>query len=77
MHLRGKPGMFQTGKPLRRAGLVREIAFTLLAKLILLYGIWWAFFSEPQLPDMIQGLDPALVAERLASPSTPKISYHP
>ncbi|MEW6676423.1 MAG: cytochrome oxidase putative small subunit CydP [Pseudomonadota bacterium] len=74
--------MFQTEEPLRRgtakrAGLVREIAFTLLVKLMLLYGIWWVFFSEPQLPDMIQGLDPGLVADRLASPSIPKISNHP
>jgi hypothetical protein len=74
--------MFQTEKSprrgtARRAGLAWEIAITLLAKLLLLYGIWWAFFSEPQLPDMIQGLDPGLVADRLATPSLPKISNHP
>lgn len=29
-----------------RSPLAREIALALLVKLILLYGLWWAFFSH-------------------------------
>jgi len=30
-----------------RMPLVRELALVLALKLCLLYGLWWAFFSEP------------------------------
>ncbi len=32
----------------RRLGpLAREISLILLIKIVLLYGLWWAFFSQP------------------------------
>lgn len=38
-------------KPSRRSlfasPLIRELSLILVLKLSLLYGIWWAFFSEP------------------------------
>lgn len=42
----------------RRFRLGREIAITLAIKLILLYGLWSAFFSQPVIHGMTQGMDP-------------------
>ncbi len=53
----------------RRRTLRREIVITLAIKLAVLYGIWFAFFSEPQLPKMTDGMDPDRVAATLISPS--------
>ncbi|MEW5788693.1 MAG: cytochrome oxidase putative small subunit CydP [Pseudomonadota bacterium] len=74
--------MFLTGKPSRRGGtkrpgLTREITLTLLAKLLLLYGLWGAFFSTPPLHSMTEGLDPGLVAKTLISPPTPTNPHNP
>lgn len=74
--------MFLTRKPTRqdgtkRPGLIREITLTLVAKLLLLYGLWWVFFSDPQLRSMTEGLDPSLVAESLFTHSSQTISNQP
>lgn len=45
--------------------LRREIVLMLAIKAALLYGLWFAFFSEPQLPRMTEGMDPARVASTL------------
>lgn len=50
--------------------LRREIALMLAIKAVLLYGIWFAFFSEPQLPKMTEGMDPGRVASTLIPPTT-------
>ncbi len=56
-----------------RPGLLwREIGIVLLVKGALLYGLWLAFFSEPAVPRMSEGLDPGRVAAALvASPPSP------
>lgn len=51
--------------------LRREIALMLAIKAVLLFGIWHAFFSEPQVPKMTEGMDPDRVAANLV-PSIPK-----
>ncbi|MEW6512589.1 MAG: cytochrome oxidase putative small subunit CydP [Pseudomonadota bacterium] len=55
-----------TGRP--RSPLGREIAAMLAVKMFVLYGIWNAFFSQPVLPKMIQGMDPDRVAAVLVAP---------
>jgi hypothetical protein len=45
--------------------LGREIALTLAIKLLLLYGLWYVFFSHPALHSMIDGMDPERVAAKL------------
>ena len=50
--------------------LRREIALMLAIKAALLYAIWFAFFSEPQLPKMTEGMDPGRVASTLIPPKT-------
>lgn len=62
---------------LGRSSFAREITVLLVIKAVVLYGIWYAFFSAPQLPDMIEGLDPDLVAETLIAPKTTPVSSHP
>lgn len=54
--------------------LAREIALTLAIKLLLLYGIWSAFFSRPAIDSMIEGMDPDRVAAVLVAPPTPTSS---
>lgn len=54
------------GRP--RSPLVREIAFMLAFKMLLLYAIWQAFFSQPVLPKMTEGMDPGRVAAVLIAP---------
>lgn len=54
------------GRP--RSPLAREIAAMLAVKLLVLYGIWNAFFSQPVLPKMIEGMDPDRVAAALVAP---------
>lgn len=52
--------------------LRREIAVMLAVKAIVLYGLWFAFFSHPQLPKMTEGMEPSRVAAALiATPPTP------
>lgn len=41
----------------------------LALKLLLLYGLWKAFFSQPILPKMIEGMDPDQVAAKLVAPA--------
>jgi hypothetical protein len=57
--------------------LRREIALMLAIKAMLLYGIWLAFFSEPQLPKMTAGMDPGRVAATLIPPKTTITSRNP
>lgn len=57
--------------------LRREIALMLSIKAMLLYGIWFAFFSEPQLPKMTEGMDPDRVASTLIPPKTTITSPNP
>ncbi|MFZ2162986.1 MAG: cytochrome oxidase putative small subunit CydP [Sideroxyarcus sp.] len=45
--------------------LGREIALTLAVKLLLLYGLWYVFFSHPALHSMIEGMNPDRVAAKL------------
>jgi hypothetical protein len=52
--------------------LRREIAVMLTVKSIALYGLWFAFFSHPQLPKMTEGMKPSRVAAALINtPPTP------
>jgi hypothetical protein len=52
--------------------LRREIAIALAVKVAVLYGLWFAFFSHPQLPKMTDGMEPDRVAAALIStPPTP------
>jgi hypothetical protein len=55
----------------RRNLLGREIAAMLAVKLLVLYGIWNAFFSQPLLPKMIAGMDPGRVAAVLIASDAP------
>lgn len=54
-----------------RPHLGREIAITLAIKLLLLFGLWYVFFSRPAIDSMIQGMDPGRVAAAAIAPSTP------
>jgi hypothetical protein len=51
--------------PGARKTLGREIVLTLTIKLLLLYGLWYVFFSHPALHSMIDGMDPERVAATL------------
>ena len=53
----------------RRPSLRREIALLLAIKVVLLYGLWFLFFSEPQLKKMTEGMDPDRVAATLIAPT--------
>ena len=49
--------------------LRREITALLLVKVVVLWGIWYVFFNEPQLKKMTEGMEPGRVAATLiASP---------
>lgn len=50
--------MTKNADPPHRFRLGREIAIALTIKLILLYGLWSAFFSQPVIHGMTQGMDP-------------------
>lgn len=41
--------------------LYKEIALLLLVKLLALSMIWYAFYREPVIPSMIDGMDPGQV----------------
>lgn len=56
---------------LERKPLVREIAMALVLKLLLLYGLWALFFSQPLLPKMTEGMDPGRVAAALVATPEP------
>jgi len=60
-----------------RLNLKREIVLALVVKLMVLYGLWYAFFSEPELKKMSVGLDPERVAETLIAPRSNHPSPHP
>jgi hypothetical protein len=49
--------------------LAREIALTLAIKGVLLYGIWAAFFSQPSIDSMIDGMAPDRVSAVLVAPA--------
>lgn len=70
-----------TGFPRRRpfgtSSFSREIAWLLAVKVVVLYVIWFAFFSEPQLAKMTEGLDPDHVAATLIAPKTSAVSPNP
>lgn len=51
--------------PRDRLGL--EIALMLVIKIALIYALWLAFFSEPVLRKMTEGLDPQRVAAAVVS----------
>ncbi len=48
--------------------LIRHIVWVLALKVLLLYGLWKAFFSAPVLPKMTEGMDPGRVAAALVAP---------
>lgn len=58
----------EQGRP--RSPLGREIAAMLAVKALVLYGIWSAFFSQPLLPRMTEGMDPDRVAAVLIAPGS-------
>jgi hypothetical protein len=47
----------------REKPLAREIVLLLVVKLCALTAIWYAFYREPVVPSMIDGMDPAQVTE--------------
>jgi hypothetical protein len=47
--------------------LARDIIVALVVKAIVLYGLWYAFFSKPAAPGMT--MDPATVEHRLFAPA--------
>ncbi len=49
--------------------LRREIAIALVIKLLVLYGLWYFFFSHPSIRGMTEGMDPDRVAAALIAPS--------
>jgi hypothetical protein len=51
--------------------LRREILLVLAIKLLVLVGIWIAFFSRPAIDSMTAGMDPGRVAAAIAPVSTP------
>jgi hypothetical protein len=61
----------------RHPQLRREIAVMLAVKAAVLFGIWLVFFSEPQLPKMTEGMDPARVAANLIAPTTSVAPHNP
>jgi hypothetical protein len=48
-----------------------EVAVALAIKLLVLYGLWYVFFSHPALHSMIDGMDPDRVAAALVAPPAP------
>jgi hypothetical protein len=58
----------RVSRPIWRGSLRREIVVLLAVKAALLYGLWLAFFSQPLLPKMTEGMDPARVAAALVAP---------
>jgi len=58
----------------RSSPLAREIALILILKFALLWMIWWAFFSDPQVRQM--QLDTPRVQQRLLSPALPAEPAH-
>ncbi len=52
--------------------LVREIVLVLLLKLVMLYGLWLAFFQDPVREEALgAALDHALLGHSVASPRAP------
>jgi hypothetical protein len=56
------------GRSSARKTLGREIALALAVKLLLLYGLWYVFFSHPALHSMTEGMNPDRVAAALIAP---------
>jgi hypothetical protein len=54
--------------------LRREITIALAVKLLLLYGLWYVFFSHPSIHGMTEGMDPDRVAAVLIAAPPPKIN---
>ncbi|HUW50767.1 MAG TPA: hypothetical protein VMV75_07100 [Sulfuricella sp.] len=52
-----------------KSPLVREISFMLILKAVVLYGIWYAFFSHPAVPSIIRGMDAAKVSTAIVGPA--------
>ena len=50
-----------------------EIIVALALKLLLLYGLWYFFFSQPAIHSMTEGMNPDRVAAALIAPP-PKIN---
>lgn len=67
----------KSGMAIRHPQLRREIAVMLAIKAALLYGLWFVFFSEPQLPKMTEGMDPNRVAATLIAPTPTAAQQHP
>ncbi len=51
-----------------RKTLRREITIALAIKLLVLYGLWYVFFSHPSIHGMTEGMDPDRVAAALIAP---------
>ncbi|VVC82387.1 cytochrome oxidase putative small subunit CydP [Sideroxydans sp. CL21] len=51
-----------------RKTLRREIAVALAIKFLVLYGLWYAFFSHPSIHGMTEGMNPDRVAAALIAP---------
>jgi hypothetical protein len=53
---------------------VRDIVVVLVIKVLVLYGLWFAFFRMPAAPGM--AMDPLAVEQRLLAPVTRNESSH-
>ncbi len=56
--------------------LAREIALLLVIKLCALTAIWYAFYREPVIPSMIDGMDPAQVTQAVLRQSLETANSH-
>jgi hypothetical protein len=60
--------------PGKEKPLAREIVLLLLVKLCALTAIWYAFYREPVIPSMIDGMNPSQVTQAiLRQPVDPKV----
>lgn len=63
------PAMPTLARSVQDRKLIRHIVWILALKVLLLYGLWKAFFSAPVLPKMTEGMDPGRVAAALVAPA--------
>lgn len=59
-----------------KSPLAREISLFLILKALVLYGIWYAFFSHPAVPSMIKGMDAAKVSAAIVGPAHGEVNLN-
>ena len=57
-----------------QSSLAREISLMLILKALVLYGIWYVFFSHPAVPSMIKGMDAAKVGAAIVGPARAELN---